>query len=972
MGARFSTTQMSSLVSADPSDLSRVTSFGDAVIQRETKYGRGTSNLPEFDLTSRAGRTQAAKFYTETFSRFSEGDAHVVGYNIKFDIEQLINSAQQLPEFMDNPDSRRVLQSFERRMYEEGGMIDILPMIRSSLKGQISQRMKTSLERGDEVGQRSALALESLFSGESIVRTGEVGERAAGLASLENVLESTDFLYEIARRNDPAEMAVLETLADSSASHIDVTDNAVTRLLAKRVIAGDTVGIMPEEGYDTSRISPENLRLVDRARANIAGSKAMTTTVNLADPRYLTERSLDYLINSEDMSALKRVSIEDNLGAVIGSDMSIAPDISRSTRGIVKFLHNETGSGYFFQPTSPGASPIQLPESIFQSYTKRTISDVRNLAPDAPNTSTAVISTLGINPIQQTNIEYANRFFETGRSSPISYGSVTDISTSIAQNESTFFSGMTATGNITGFTDGLSPPDSFGMGGVVRDRFQGLSQPTVQKYNKALFDAGVSSASMNTEVRSAVVSLSAITSPLGAGNQQLIRGALELEGAALSTAVSTTGGSVGPIVRSAEDIAARVGASSDLIARNMSLLSEIGIVHSKTQKVAALDETITMVPHSIMKSMKTLDDSGKEVDFLDRLMARGSNRSSSVRLSVPQRSATSPNTVNVVYGGSLGQGTSDLAKRRAKVEAESLLSALQPYKDGGAQKMIDAGLAQNEQQANRLIGRLSGDGQDLLGRTIATIEDRGIVIGSISGADESTRTIAQQVSETLSNVTGGIDNDIVARQKGLSFQVGQINEESISLAGRAPDEVISEAAQRGGEVGRELMERSSPERQVGLLQGAIRRGVDSTDDADGGFFGRLRNAVNSARPSEDISTGSIGTRRRLRDMDLSESMKILKPKVYKTALGVAAMSAGYYLARRGQKQELYEDTMEEQEYEEGPLSIREFNDLDRQVAQQTSSRRDPLVTAGVVGNLDRNKISHYKMGSDKYSNLYGG
>lgn len=963
---------MSSLVSADPSDLSRVTSFSDAVIQRETKFGKGTSGLPQFDLTSRSGRTEAAKFYTETFSRFAEGDAHVVGYNVRFDIEQLIKSAQQLPEFMDNPNSRKVLQSFEKRMYEEGGMIDILPMIRSSLKGQLAERMKTSLARGDDEGLRAAISMDALFSGESIARTGEVGERAAGFASLENVLESTDFLYEVARRNDPAEMKVLETLAASSASHIDVTDNAVTRLLTKRIIAGDTVGIMPEAGYDTSKISPENLKLVDRARANIAGSKAMTTTVNLADPRYLTERALDYLNNSKDMSALKRVSIEDNLGAVIGSDTSIAPDISRSTRGIVKFLHNETGSGYFFQPTSPGESPIQLPESIFESYTKRTIADAYNLAPDAPNTSTAVISTLGINPIQQTNIEYANRLFETGRPSPISIGTATDISTSIAENESAFLSGMTATGNITGFTDGLNPPDASGMRGVVRDRFQDISQPTAERYTKTLFDAGVSSASMNPEIRSAVVSLSAITSPLGTGNQQLIRGALELEGAGAPTTASTIGGSVGPIARSAEDVTARVGASSDLIAKNMSLLSEIGIVHSKTQKVVTLNDTIAMVPHSIMKSMKTLDDSGKEVPFLDRLMARGSNRSSTVRLSVAQRADSSPSTVNVVYGGSLGQGTSPLAQRRARVEAESLLTSLQPYKDGGVQKMIDAGLAKTEEEATTLAATLNRDGKDLLGRTVASIQDKGIVIGSISGTDESTRTITQQVSETLSNVTGGIDNDIVARQKGLSFQVGQIDEESLSLAGRTSDEVILEATRRGGEVGQDLIRRSSPERQVGLLQGAIRRGVDSTDDADGGFFGRLRTAVNTARPSNEISTGSVLTARRLRDMDLSESMKILKPKVYKTALGVAAISAGYYLARRGQKQELYEDTMEEQEYEEGPLSIREFNKLDKQMAQQTSSRRDPLVTAGVVGSLDRNKISHYKMGSDKYSNLYGG
>jgi chromosome segregation ATPase len=34
-------------------------------------------------------------------------------------------------------------------------------------------------------------------------------------------------------------------------------------------------------------------------------------------------------------------------------------------------------------------------------------------------------------------------------------------------------------------------------------------------------------------------------------------------------------------------------------------------------------------------------------------------------------------------------------------------------------------------------------------------------------------------------------------------------------------------------------------------------------------------------------------------------------------------------------------------------------------------RMDPLATAGVVGNLDRNKIGHYQMGTNKYNHLYG-
>jgi hypothetical protein len=53
------------------------------------------------------------------------------------------------------------------------------------------------------------------------------------------------------------------------------------------------------------------------------------------------------------------------------------------------------------------------------------------------------------------------------------------------------------------------------------------------------------------------------------------------------------------------------------------------------------------------------------------------------------------------------------------------------------------------------------------------------------------------------------------------------------------------------------------------------------------------------------------------------------------------------------------------------MSISDFNRVDQAMARQTSSRRDPLVTAGVVGNLDRNKIGHTQMGANKYNHLYG-
>jgi hypothetical protein len=97
----------------------------------------------------------------------------------------------------------------------------------------------------------------------------------------------------------------------------------------------------------------------------------------------------------------------------------------------------------------------------------------------------------------------------------------------------------------------------------------------------------------------------------------------------------------------------------------------------------------------------------------------------------------------------------------------------------------------------------------------------------------------------------------------------------------------------------------------------------------------------------------------------------IKPKLALGTIAVGAASAGYYLAKKQRLNKMYDQTMQQQPYEDQGM-IQQANSSIQQDNQQTSARRDPLVTAGVVGNLDRNKIGHTGMGPNKYNHLYGG
>lgn len=90
------------------------------------------------------------------------------------------------------------------------------------------------------------------------------------------------------------------------------------------------------------------------------------------------------------------------------------------------------------------------------------------------------------------------------------------------------------------------------------------------------------------------------------------------------------------------------------------------------------------------------------------------------------------------------------------------------------------------------------------------------------------------------------------------------------------------------------------------------------------------------------------------------------PKGLLAAVGLAALGVVGYKASRPSP---YDETVDMQPYE-GTNYTRADNDSLAYLGPMPSSRRDPLYTAGVVGNLDRNKINHTRMGNNKYDHLF--
>ena len=88
-----------------------------------------------------------------------------------------------------------------------------------------------------------------------------------------------------------------------------------------------------------------------------------------------------------------------------------------------------------------------------------------------------------------------------------------------------------------------------------------------------------------------------------------------------------------------------------------------------------------------------------------------------------------------------------------------------------------------------------------------------------------------------------------------------------------------------------------------------------------------------------------------------------KPQMKIGALAISAAIVGYYASNRMQERSLLNETVETQP--------REIPGARASLRSAQNYRMDPLLTSGIVGNLDANKSSHFRMGPDKYNHLFG-
>ena len=931
-GASLITPKLKGLPSTDPRDLNRTMDFATATARRETEFGVASARInifnadKIFDTTTKEGREAAAKHYMQVLEKINQPGHYLVGTNAEaFDIPKIAQTLRSIPEF-EEMGGLPLLDQFEEKM-ANGGVIDTLGLARDRLNNKLAERLSRSTSSTE---QKALLGFRSLLSEGARHRTRVAGESVSAFG-LENILESTNLLQLMAESGDTDQSALINMLATSNAAHTAPVDRQVSLYLAAHMEKLDLAD--PISGLDLSHLPKDVAEKILRAQRNIAASRATVLTTNIADPRELVRSVYDHLMGTE---AIQKVQ----LGISPEGTEDIVPELA-GLKGTIKFDPNSRTFKLF---TGPDAVAQSLPAGFdAEAHIRQTIERARRLPAqaDLPNNQTQILS-LGISPMQSGEINSINRLI-TGSSRAPLIDAVTPTITDAS--EADFIGGLTATRSTIKlpFMADTGTIDT-SITSLMRGRFEEIKPAMADAYRNALYKAGIGSASINPEVRSAFVTLSEITSAQGARNTGLIQSAL-----------SGFDDMTDPI--GIANNATRVANMQARLGDSMRYFSDLGIFHGSTQKTFVSNESLIMVPSSILGKIQTLDSSGKKVGLLTQEALNSKTNLVRLSVAVRQRPELSP-TVNIVLGGEVLRGNGAQARRAAFAEARSIYEASQELITTSArspESMVQAGLATSREEALQLMDFFSSKKgtQERIARVrelAQRIQKGGIVIGSIEGEAQG----AGDIARVLGTVAEGIDSDTISVGKGLVYNLASVTEQGVTLTPRVSEEALREASRLATGTASDIATRASATSQVELLKAGIRRGEESP-----GFFGKLEKATKAA--------SETGINR-----ELMTKMEKIKPRVYGTVAAVAAISAGYYLATRKSKQDPLNEVMAEQPIEQaGPMSINDFNQIDQAMASQTSSRRDPLVTAGVVGNLDRNKIGHTRMGANKYNHLYG-
>ena len=911
----------------------------------------GTGKI--FDLATEQGRAQSATELMGYFEKLIDPDTVLVGNNfVNFDIPKLIATASTLEEFMKDPRAKEILEAVQEKA-GSGNVIDVTDLARKHLSKKVQERMASAAGSGLSESDILSEGLTSLLSPESLAKAG-IEAQGVKPFGIENIVTSTNILELMHESNDPRMKKVVEELAKGS--HVSSLDAALSMGIYQNIF-GD-LDIVEQSARSKIPAVVNALNAVSRASATVP-------TSNIASMGEVSDQVFSFLTDRSGASDR----------ALLGARVQT---IDASTGQVDGFIHFNPNIGKYEKVNLDASKAMDtttgttiIPEIVARSKIRQAMSEQTTIT--NPDGSTYIeygskVISSGINISEASQMESTLAAVSRFSGLPtVAKGPMGFLATEA--DEDAFAASMTATRKYIGFPHLRDQPSSVtsGPGRLNNNMLERFDVPTATAMaaaQDAVYQGGAGLAVLDPVMRSNFVALSTQTAHIPYEGKRA-----EMAKEIAKKAEAQRALAEGRIVTDAE-LDAFVSSLNDEQIQNINLraaessryLSEQTMIHvpvMKTTRVvnSAGEAAKPLISRSLLAEMVTEDTPGITVPIVDSALWKQAGLDTAT-FSIVQ--SGDKDIVNLV----LGKGR--MSSESATKFTHSLLTVLkEKAKNREAEQLVSDGYASTLQEGQVLKSLLSGQGStegqqlEFTQQLINRLMESGPVVGALEGKDAAGPKV---ILEALGSE---INNDQPAIARGAVFQTQNLGQETISISGALPQVAQDQLNYVGGAVSAQ----TNAELSGGLMDTHLQALAKA--DTSKTFRDKLEGAFNKARVDNGIFGTSIGRNRRDRDISILDGLAKIKPKLAMGAIAVGAASAGYYLAKKQRTNRMYDEVMNQQPYE-NPGLVQEANSGIQQDNQQTSARRDPLVTAGVVGNLDRNKIGHTAMGPNKYNHLYGG
>lgn len=910
-----------------------------------TRLGRFAAELEssgEQILTMGEGGQNFVAAAKQFFTKMSEVD-HIMGHNITFDLNKMTSTLNSLEAFHADEEAKALHTAFYSRIDEQKDfIIDTAETARSYFKGKVDSILSHSGIQNTQ--ERATKIVSQLLGPETIARIGIGGSITP--SSMENIVLNTNLLQLIENNELEGSDKIIDLIRTKGTHTADV-DTALQASMIRamrddklqfRFLTEQISGIPELTQYAATDLSD----FEKYARNLTLKSQALTPTTNVSSVATASSSLLDYSMSQEGMRYTTMLASQSDLGLEGAAQGFLSYDMSAGQYKFRQFGQLDEG--------------IQISDQIAEGYIRSTIQQARTEGEgtlqelrvgSAPPISVTrnlfdeKILRLPANMLENTAIErvkvISQILNDAGVNEATSVMDAGRLVGSLGLTTRVFGESTRPGASLRSIIGTIDRPIKVASSAKVTDE-------AMLGYARATAEAGLPFSRIDPVYRAMSVGLASLTARIGESNAT---GAVQGRNARLTADVGISFFRTQNIPRIGEIVT-----SMDLTDPTKAVydLSPSSVLLAPFQSLFGYEEATDAANQVVSQKLVFKPFSG--TGLADDITTSDLNRFtlSYVKKSITDAGEVVQPRLNLIFGMGMGE-------EEAKTTAEHLLNMSSDHRD------LIKSLNLSEGELRQSLAQMPEVGQydditrsRIVGQLSEHIRARGIGVGFVEGED-----VVQQFLEMVKNQ--GVDltqNDALLKE--LAMRIGHFDERRGVIAMSAMSSTVVDR----------VMGRTSEKAQEETVKGLnVLRKIDELLENSSTRRQAVRN-IAEANNLSDFQSGLLGTAERLRagiPTPMTDFYVKNKAKIGFAGLGLAAAGIGYYIAKKNRESDLYNQTMEAQPLQtsSGGVDLQRFD-----ASFNNSTRRDPLGTAGVVGDLDRSKVGHHKMGPNKYDHLYGG